>query len=255
MLRLTYNSQPAIFVVSIAAHAAFKSTLNSQLPTPNYIAGLSLGEYAALVAAGSLTFGDGLRLVRKRAQIMDNAARSHPGKMAAVLDLSLDKLKEICLKSRAEIANINCPGQAVISGRAEAVDKAKNLCLAAGAKRVIDLEVSGGFHSSLMRAASEELRKVLENMPLSPPSVSVISNYTAQPQSDVARIKENLVCQMYSPVKWEDSMRLMLVEGSNKFFEFGPGKILKGLMRRIDAHARVVSIEKKEDVLSLLKEG
>lgn len=251
-LKLTIMSQPAILTVSIAALEACRSACGIK---PVFLAGLSLGEYSALIASGSLAFEDGLRLVRKRAELMDDAVRRYPGKMSAVLDLSLEKVKEVCLKNGAEIANINAPGQVVISGKIEAVEKAGDLCLKAGAKRVIELEVSGGFHSSLMFEASAELKLVLENTPVSTPAIPVVSNYTASPEYKVTQIRENLVYQMYSSVKWEDSMRFILSQGVARFFEFGPGKVLKGLMRRIDANAQVTSVEKKEDVLSLSKEG
>jgi [acyl-carrier-protein] S-malonyltransferase len=212
---------------------------------------LSLGEYSALVAAGSFSFEDGLRIVRRRAELMEEASYRYPGKMAAVLDLPIKKIKNICLLSRAEIANLNCPGQTVITGGVEAVEKAKGLCLEAGAKRVIDLEVSGGFHSSLMFEASGDLKAFLQNLPMSSPNMAVVSNYSALPQYKVVQIEENLVYQMYSPVKWEESMRFILSQGVTKFFEFGPGKVLKGLMRRIDANAQVVCIEDKEDIFNL----
>jgi [acyl-carrier-protein] S-malonyltransferase len=214
------------------------------------MAGLSLGEYSALIASGSLTFEDGIRLIKRRGELMDAAARKYPGKMAAVLELPMDKLKEICASSGAEIANLNCPGQIVITGKSEAVDKAIDLCVSAGAKRVIPLEVSGGFHSSLMSEASEGLKEALEKTVIRPPAVAVISNYTALPQDEVVQIKENLVQQVRSSVKWEDSMRFILSKGINSFIEFGPGKVLKGLMRKIDSNAQVVNIEKKEDISS-----
>lgn len=247
-LKKTIISQPAILTVSIACFEAFKVRSNIK---PTFLAGLSLGEYAALIAAGSLTFEDGLRLVRRRAEIMDDASRRHPGKMSAVLDLSLDKAKDICLKTGVEIANLNAPGQIVISGKKESVDKAKELCTQAGAKRVIELEVSGGFHSSLMFEASVELKLVLDNSAITAPDLPVISNYTALPQYKVSQIKENLVYQMRSPVKWEDSMKFIISQGVTKFYEFGPGRVLKGLMRRIDPSAQVINIEKKEDILAL----
>jgi len=179
---------------------------------------------------------------------MDEAANKNPGKMAAVLDLSPEQVKNICLNTGAEIANINAPGQIVISGKKEAVDKALGLSLQAGAKRVIELQVSGGFHSSLMLEASLELKLFLDRISVSEPAVGVVSNYTAQPQYKSFQIRENLVRQMYSPVKWEDSMRFILSQGVKEFYEFGPGRVLKGLMRRIDPDARVTSIEKKEDL-------
>ena len=246
ILKLTINSQPAILTVSIAAFEAFKAKHNTV--KPEFLAGLSLGEYSALVASGALSFENGIKLVRKRAEIMDEAALRHPGKMAAVLELPFEKVKEICLHSGAEVANLNAPGQIVITGKAEAVNAAKLLCEQSGAKRVIELEVSGGFHSSLMLEASLELKNVLERTSISTPLVPVISNYTATPQYKIHQILENLVYQMYSSVRWEESVRFMLSQGVTKFFEFGPGKVLKGLMRRIDPAVEVISIEKKENI-------
>jgi len=252
MLKVTNISQPAIVTVTIAALEAFKAAVGPKLQAPSFYAGLSLGEYSALIAAGSLSFEDGLRLVRRRAEIMNEAAQKYPGKMAAVIDLPLEQIKDICLKSGAEIANLNLPAQTVISGKPEAVDKAREKCIAAGAKRVIELEVSGGFHSSLMLEASVELKQVLEGISLAAPAVPVVSNYTARPQYRTGQIRENLVYQMYSPVKWEESVRFMIEQGVNKFIEFGPGKVLKGILRKIDPALEVVSIEKKEDILALM---
>jgi len=247
LLKVTNVSQPAILTFSIAALRAFKQA-NPVVPV--YMAGLSLGEYSALIAAGALSLENGLRLVRKRGEIMEEAARKNPGKMAAVIELPFELVKDICLKSGAEIANLNAPGQIVITGKAEAVDKARDMCQQAGAKRVIELEVSGGFHSSLMSQAAAELKQVLLDTPISSPEVPVVSNYAAHPQFRASQIFENLVYQMYSSVRWEESMRFMLKEGVTKFYEFGPGKVLKGLMRRIEPTTQVVSIEKKEDILS-----
>jgi len=244
-LKSTNISQPAIVTASIAAFEVFKAKSNF---TPSFSAGLSLGEYSALIASGAITFDDGIRLISKRGRLMEEASRKHPGKMAAVLELAVEKLKEICLKSGAEIANLNCPGQTVITGKAEAVSQAMELCNQAGAKRVIPLEVSGGFHSSLMSEAALELKLVLDNIQISEPRFPVISNYTAQLQNQAGQIRENLVNQIKGSVRWEDSMRYILSEGVTKFYEFGPGKVLKGLMRRIDSSAQVINIEKKSDI-------
>jgi len=244
-LKITRISQPAIVTVSIAAYEAFKS---KNKVTPAYMAGLSLGEYSALIASGSLAFEDGIRLIKRRGELMDEAAKKYPGKMAAVLDLAVDKIKEICLASGAEIANLNCPGQTVISGKSEAIDKAIVLCTEAGAKRVIPLEVSGAFHSSLMAEAAEGLKQALEKTNITSPSVPVISNYTAWPQDKTSQIKENLVYQVRSSVRWEDSMRFILAKGVTQFYEFGPGKVLKGLLRKIDSTAQVTNIEKSADI-------
>jgi len=245
LLKSTNVSQPAIVTASIAAFEVFKTKSNL---VPSFVAGLSLGEYSALIAAGALTFDNGIRLIHKRGQLMEEASRKHPGKMAAVLELPVDKIKEICLKSGAEIANLNCPGQIVITGKAQAVDQAMELCAQAGAKRVIPLEVSGGFHSSLMFEASVELKLVLDNISISEPKVPVVSNYTGQPQYKVGQIIENLVNQIKGSVRWEESMRFILSEGITDFYEFGPGKVLKGLMRRIDSNAKVINIEKTADM-------
>jgi [acyl-carrier-protein] S-malonyltransferase len=233
--------------VSIACFEAFKAR-NKVMPA--FMAGLSLGEYSALAAAGAFTFADGLRLVRKRAQIMEEATLKYPGAMAAVLDLGTEKIEAVCLESGAEIANINAPGQVVISGKKEAVEKASTLCAEKGAKRVIPLEVSGGFHSSLMREAAAQLQSALKNTSLSAPQAAVISNYTARPQHSPEEIRNNLVSQLYSPVKWEESMKFLLAQGVGEFVEFGPGKVLKGLMRKIEPSARATIIEKKEDILA-----
>lgn len=244
-LKSTDVSQPAIVTASIAAFEVFKSKSNL---VPSFAAGLSLGEYSALIAAGALAFDDGIRLINKRGQLMEGASKKHPGKMAAVLELSVEKLKEICLQSGAEIANLNCPGQIVITGKAEAVNQAMELCNQAGVKRVIPLEVSGGFHSSLMSEAALELKLILDNIQISEPKFPVISNYTAQPQYKADQIRENLVNQIRGSVRWEESMRFILSEGVTKFYEFGPGKVLKGLMRRIESNAQVINIENSVDI-------
>jgi [acyl-carrier-protein] S-malonyltransferase len=247
-LKPTNISQPAIVTMTIAAFEAFKKRANV---SPAYCAGLSLGEYSALIASNALFFTDGIALIKKRGQIMEEAALKFPGKMAAVLELALEKIKEICGQTGAEIANLNCPGQVVITGKAEAVLKASELCSQAGAKRVIPLEVSGGFHSSLMLEAAHKLEVVLQDIPLKGALPPVVSNYTAQTQDKAEVIRQNLVSQIHSSVRWEESVRFMLAGGVTKFLEFGPGKVLKGLMRKIEPSAQVINIEKKEDILGV----
>jgi [acyl-carrier-protein] S-malonyltransferase len=244
-LKPTNISQPAIVTMTIAAFEAFKK---HQPVTPAFCAGLSLGEYTALIAAGSIPFREGIALIKKRGEIMEEAAKKNPGKMAAVLDLAVDKISDICKSTGAQIANLNCPGQTVITGTADAVAKASDACTVAGAKRVIQLEVSGGFHSSLMQEASVKLQEILNGITIHDASVPVISNYTAQPQTQSGVIKDNLVKQIYSSVRWEESMRYLRGQGVTKFVEFGPGKVLKGLMRRIDPDAVVSNIEKKDTI-------
>ena len=248
-LKPTNISQPAIVTVSIAAFAAFKQQTGL---VPDYCAGLSLGEYSALIASGVFSFRDGIVLIKKRGEIMEEAAKNNPGKMAAVLDLPVEKINELCQQVGAEIANLNCPGQVVITGKADAVLKASELCVQAGAKRVISLEVSGGFHSSLMLDAAKKLEIALKRVARNVPKNPVISNYTALPQDEVEVIRKNLIKQIHSSVRWEESMRFLLAQGVTKLFEIGPGKVLKGLMRKIEPGAQVINIEKAEDINSLV---
>jgi len=248
-LTRTVNCQPAIFTVSIACLAAFRSAVNFQLPTVSYMAGLSLGEYAALVAAGAISFDDGLSLVASRAKFMDEAAGEKPGKMSSILGLNSDIIVKIVQEAGAEIANLNCPGQVVITGSPEVVDKANSLALTHGAMRVINLGVSGAFHSSLMQSAAQRLTKKINNVNIKEPEVAVVSNVTALPESNPEKIKDNLISQVTSSVFWEKSIRFMIEKGTNKFFEIGPGKVLRGLIRKIDPSVEVVNIGKKEDLL------
>ncbi|OGX26984.1 MAG: [acyl-carrier-protein] S-malonyltransferase [Omnitrophica WOR_2 bacterium RIFCSPHIGHO2_02_FULL_45_21] len=247
-LTLTQNCQPAILTVSIAALEALKSSIQYPVSSIQYAAGLSLGEYSALVASEVLSFEDGLRLVRKRAELMEEAARRNPGKMAAILGLERSALEALCKKSNAELANINCPGQMVVSGKTEAVEKVKNLALEKGAKRAIDLEVSGAFHSSLMKQAALEFKSFLEGFSLKTGSIPLVSNVTAKPGYEAGEIRENLFKQIYSPVLWEDSVRFMAKKGVKTFYEIGPGSVLKGLIRKINPELTVINIGKKEDV-------
>lgn len=245
-LTKTNNCQPAILTVSIACWEAFKAVRRQQ--NAYMAAGLSLGEYSALVASGALDFEDALYLVRRRGEFMEEQASKRPGKMLSIIGLEFNTVKEICAEADTEIANINCPGQTVISGAPQQIELAQSLAKEKGAKLAVALEVSGAFHSSFMKEASLKLAKELEKVNIRKPGSIVISNVTAQPESEPAQIKENLVRQVAESVLWEDSMRLMLSEGIRDFIEFGPGKVLKGLMRRIEPAAQVVNIEKKEDI-------
>jgi [acyl-carrier-protein] S-malonyltransferase len=244
-LTKTNNSQPAILTVSIAA---FKS---GKFPQAGFAAGLSLGEYSALVAAGALDFEDAVNLVRQRGEFMEEEALKKPGKMLSVIGLDLELVKQVCVESGTEIANLNCPGQIVISGGAAEIEQAKTLSKSKGAKLAIPLEVSGAFHSSFMQGASAKLGLILDKINIKSPVIPVVSNVTAKPESLPQEIRENLVKQVSSSVLWENSMRYILSQGVTEFYEFGPGKVLKGLMRRIDAGAQVKVIEKKEDINSV----
>lgn len=249
-LKATINCQPAILLTSIAALEALKlRTPNSEL-NAKFTAGLSLGEYTALYAAGVFSFEDVLRLVKKRAELMDLASEKNPGKMAAILDLELNAVKEICVAAGAEIANLNCPKQVVISGKIEAVDKAVSLAKEKGGHAIV-LEVSGAFHSGLMKEAAEEFRGFLAAIPAQEPKIPTIANVNALPQAGVSEIKENLVKQIYSCVYFEKSIRYIASQNVTTFLEIGPGKILKGLLRRIDPSLKVINIEKPSDLENL----
>jgi [acyl-carrier-protein] S-malonyltransferase len=248
-LTRTENSQPAILTVTIAALEAFKKSKKPQGSAPSYVAGLSLGEYSALVAAGVMGFEDTVNLVRRRGQFMEEEARRNPGGMLAVIGLETSAVRKICVDSRVEMANLNCPGQIVVSGGLEEIRQAKAMAEAQGAKQALLLEVSGAFHSSFMKGASLKLAKELEKVKISAPLVPVVSNVTGKPMRSSAEIKEALIKQVSSSVLWEESMRFILSQGVKDFIEFGPGKVLRGLLRRIDGSAAVTNIERKADLV------
>ena len=250
-LMQTKNCQPAILTISIAVWEAFKSAASYKLQATSCAAGLSLGEYSALVAAEAISFEDAVYLVRKRGEFMEEEALRFPGQMASVIGLSPNAIKDICKKTNTEIANINSPEQIVISGSKEAIAKAKTLAEELGAKKVVVLEVSGAFHSSLMKGASLKLSRELEKIKIGMPRMLLVSNVSARPVVSAEEIRSNLIKQVASSVLWEDSMKFILSKGIMNFIEFGPGKVLKGLMRRIDEHAQVINIERKEDIINL----
>lgn len=247
-LARTVNCQPAILTISIAAWEAYKAAASSGFSPPGFSAGLSLGEYSALVAAGAINFEDAVYLVRRRGEFMEEEALKFPGKMLSVIGLDLFLVRQICVDANTEIANINCPGQIVIAGGAKEIEKAQELAKERGAKMAVMLEVSGAFHSSLMKGAAIKLAAELEKIKINTPVIPVVCNVTGRAVTSPVEIKDNLIKQVASSVLWEDSMKFLISEGVKNFMEFGPGKVLKGLMRRIDASAQVVNIEKKEDI-------
>jgi [acyl-carrier-protein] S-malonyltransferase len=249
-LTQTQNCQAAILTMSIAAWEVFKSQVASRKSQVAYAAGLSLGEYSALVAAEALSFKDAVYLVRRRGEFMEEEALKKPGKMLSVIGLDLSTIKQICSQANTEIANMNCPGQIVISGGVKEIEEAQGLAKGRGAKMAMLLEVSGAFHSSFMKEAGLKLAKELEKIKISTPQYPVVSNVTAKPVNSADEIKDNLIKQVSSSVLWEDSIKFIISKGIMNFIEFGPGKVLKGLMRRIDANAQVINIEKKEDILN-----
>ncbi|MDD5504197.1 MAG: ACP S-malonyltransferase [Candidatus Omnitrophica bacterium] len=231
-LTMTRNCQAAILVSSIAALRVH--LLSSCDYVPQVTLGLSLGEYSALVCAEAICFSDAVKLVRSRGLFMEEASNDNPGKMACIIGLDLEQVEDICRHSKAQVANLNCPGQIVISGSIESIDSASVLAKEKGAKRVIVLDVSGPFHSALMAQACHKLDKVLKDMQFMPPKIPVISNVTAFAQDNPDMIKANLVDQISLTTRWEDSIRKVASRGIKHFFEIGPGTVLKGLLRRID---------------------
>jgi len=246
-LKITYHTQPALLTTSVAYLELFKA----KGVKPDYVAGHSLGEYSALVAAGVLGFEDAVRTVRARGEFMEQAVPSGQGAMAAVLGGEREALQQLCEAISREIgvvelANLNCPGQIVVSGSKEGVQALVERGKEAGAKRVIPLEVSGPFHSSLMKPASEQLAGVLSELEMSPASTPVVANVTARPVQDPAEIRDLLVEQVHSSVLWEDSVAWLIEQGVDTFVEIGSGTVLAGLIKKIDRSVKVYGINSKE---------
>lgn len=233
----TAVSQPAIFVSSLAALELLRSENPQAIDACSLAAGLSLGEYTALVFAGALTFADGLRVVKRRGEAMQQASDAIPSGMVSILLLDREKVESIrdqaSTAGHIEIANYLCPGNLVLSGERQACDLAAEIAASEGAK-VVRLAVAGAFHTKLMKPADECLAEALATVPLAKPRIPIISNVDAQVHDDPEAIRQNLVRQVVSPVRWEDSMRLMLGQGVSEFFEIGPGRVLRGLLKRID---------------------
>ncbi|NWF76628.1 MAG: ACP S-malonyltransferase [Nitrospirae bacterium] len=241
-LNKTYRTQPCILTLSIAIHRI----LISKGINPSIVAGHSLGEYSALVAADVLLFSDALKITEKRGIFMQEAVPEGKGLMAAILGLERNKVDEICLSLKsgyAYPANYNCPGQIVISGEKDAVEEAINLCKEAGAKRAVPLTVSVPSHCKLMETASRQLSEILDTIKFKRPTIHFISNKDANFIEDAEDIKKSLIQQLGSPVLWEDSVRLMKDSGVDTFIEVGPGKVLSGLIRRIVNDVKIFNVE------------
>lgn len=232
-LRQTKVTQPAVFLHSVISAIVLGDEFN-----PDMVAGHSLGELSALVAVKALTFEDGLRLVSKRAMAMQKACEMEESTMAAVLGLSDDVVEEICDSISGNVvvpANYNCPGQIVISGDIEGVNKACELLKEKGAKRALRLNVGGAFHSPLMRPASEELQAAINETVFNQPVCPVYQNVNAYPQTDPEAIKENLKAQLTTPVRWTQTVKNMITDGATEFVELGPGDVLKGLIKKVNS--------------------
>lgn len=239
-LRQTAVTQPAIFLHSVILAKSLGADFK-----PDMVAGHSLGEFSALVAAGALSFDDGLRLVAARAQAMQKACELKPSTMAAVIALPDEKVEEICSTVDGVVvcANYNCPGQLVISGEIEAIDKACELLKAAGAKRALKLKVGGAFHSPCMEPARAELAEAIDHTEFKAPACPVYQNVDALPHTDPAEIKGNLIAQLTAPVRWTQSVKNMIADGATEFVELGPGKVLQGLVAKINPAVTVSGMQ------------
>ena len=240
VLTQTDNAQPGIFLTSLACLAA----LQSQIPDLKFTAtaGLSLGEFTALTAAGAMTFEDGLKLVQARGKFMQEACDTTQGGMASIINLDDAVLVEVCREADVDIANLNCPGQTVISGAKDKIAKAVELAKARGAKRAIPLPVAGAYHSRLMTGAQQKVAGELAGLTMVAPRVPVVANVSARPGGSVAEIKDLLTRQVTGTVRWTESMQWLVAQGFTRFIELGPGTVLAGLMKRINKDVEVISI-------------
>jgi [acyl-carrier-protein] S-malonyltransferase len=227
----TEHAQPAIFVTSLAYLAAAREA--GALPEPAFVAGHSMGEYTALGAAGALAFDDGLRLVEARGRLTQQAAEATPGRMAALLGLDEATAQSVCDDAGVELCNINAPGQIVIGGHTEAIEKACAIALERGARRAIPLDVSGAFHTSLMQPAVGPFEQAVSSAGIKTPTAPMVANRTAEPMSDPGDIAEELVYQLTHPVRWVACVEYMAANGITSIIEIGPGKVLTGLVKRI----------------------
>lgn len=256
-LNKTSICQPAILVTSIAILEVLKKNYSNWTDTCHAAAGLSLGEYTAHVSAGSITFKDAVRLVYKRGMFMQEACDSKPGGMVSIIGLDDEKVEQICAEMKPLgvicAANYNSPGQVVISGEKTILEKASTLAKERGAKMVVSLKVDGAFHSYLMNPASSKLSKELETTPISKSNIPIVANISARYVTEPDEIKTSLAKQLNSPVRWHQSICMLIRDGFDKFYEIGPGKSLSGLMKRIDPAQEIKNIDTTETLKNLIK--
>ncbi|HMJ66149.1 MAG TPA: ACP S-malonyltransferase [Candidatus Binatia bacterium] len=239
-LTKTEHAQPGIFLVGWLAF----ELLREKVPGLEFhaTAGLSLGEFTALAAAGAMSFEDGLRIVRERGRFMQEACETTQGGMAAIIGLDEAATRQVCSEEGVYLANLNCPGQIVISGASDKLQQACELAKTRGAKRALPLIVAGAYHSPLMSSVRTKLEQALRSVRISQPKVTVVSNVTAEPHGPPAQIAQRLVEQVTASVRWEDSMRYLLAQGFTRFIELGPGTALSGFMKRIDKNAQMLNV-------------
>ncbi len=255
-LRLTINAQPALVAVSLACYSAALSqslALKRQLIVPAYVAGHSLGEYTALAIAGVLDYSTTIHLARERGRLMFEAGQKQAGAMAAILGLDEALVVQICHNTGTWLANINCPGQLVISGAKENIDAAVALAKSSGATRALPLQVSGAFHTPLMQPAAEGLSAIIERLPFQEPKIPIIANTTARPLTSSHAIKEELLVQLTHSVQWQKSIETLIAVGTTTFIEIGPGNVLNGLIKRIDKNAKTLNISGVDDLSNLFE--
>jgi len=240
-LRETEYTQPAIFTTSLACLAAAIESGHVQA-RPAFMAGHSLGEYSALVAAGALSLEDGLGLLNTRARLMADAGRSNPGTLAAILGLDADVVRSICAEAGADICNLNLPAQIVVGGTRQAVERAIELAKERGAQRALELNVSGAFHSRLMRPAADGLAQAVATADVVAPRVPVVANASATAMTSEAAVRDELCRQVSTAVLWHDSVTLMAAAGASTFIEFGPGRVLTGMVKRLVPGATLINV-------------
>ncbi len=251
-LRQTINAQPAILTVSFACLKAIQEADgNNDLPSPVFLTGHSLGEYTALAAAGVLDFATTVHLAWERGRLMHEAGQERPGSMAAIIGLDEALLAEVCQETDTRIANINCPGQLVISGAVENLGKATDLAKSKGAHRAIPLQVSGAFHTPLMQSAMDGMSEIIATLSFNDPKIPIIGNTTAQPLATADLIKEELLRQLCNCVQWQRSIEYMIVNGVSTFIEIGPGKVLTGLTKRINSSVKLLNVGDAESVKNI----
>jgi [acyl-carrier-protein] S-malonyltransferase len=241
-LKKTSNTQPGLVAVSIACLTAAQEIAGKVLPTPSFMAGHSLGEYTALTAANVIDFGTAVFLAKERGRLMYEAGLKQPGSMVAVMGMAESILSEICKQTDTIIANYNSPGQLVISGASDNIGKAVEMAKAQGTARAIPLQVSGAFHSPLMKPAVDGMAEILSKVTFKNPSVPIISNVAAQPLTEGSQFKDELLKQLSCGVQWQRSVEYMQSHGITKFIEIGPGKVLAGLIKRIYREAEMVNL-------------
>jgi len=250
-LRQTSNAQPALVTTSFACLQAAREVSGNDLPPPDFLAGHSLGEYTALAAGGVLDFATAVYLSRERGRLMHEAGQTRPGGMVAVIGLGEAPLTEVCRQTGTRIANINCPGQIVISGEQDNLTRATELVKAKGAHRAIPLQVSGAFHTPLMQSAADGMSEIVATLNFQAPSVPIIGNTTAQPLTTARSVKAELLEQLCHCIQWQRSVDYMTAQGVSTFIEIGPGRVLTGLIKRISSEARLINIGDAEAIRSL----